>query len=519
MIIACINEGLGNQLFQYAIGRYLAYKLNTKLKLDITQCQDNHSHHAYYRLGEFNIKEDLATTQEIGSVNEKDWKILKDRPMPVTFNDNVFVGGNWMHNEKYFVEIEEILRRELTFKNPLGKISAKWEKKILAADCAVSLHLRMGDYLLPTNRNTHWGKLVSFDYFSNCIASLKKIVPKFTLFVFSDDLDCAKKFLKLNVPTEFVEGCETDTDELYLMSICKHNIIQHSTFAWWGAWLNRNPDKIVIAPDSWARSMRRLLTVPIPNHCRKLVEMPPMLSIIVYVENNLPTINLSLSSILSQDFPDHEIILVDASTDGSGDFCRQFTSDKKVTVLTTNTSTDKFSAWNKALEVARGDYVLFLTAKEFLFNNVAKSLAQFHYDYLKIYVEPRGEYISYANYGEIYPNIICMARFIEEDEKGTVVINGIQNKNFSLKVDSSLQNLNTFVELNVPVDQKLMALATKEINNFVGTKFFKRKFLNENNIRFVEGQTGNSELTFIVDTFMRTEKITFMPQVFLGRLK
>ena len=512
MIIMHIMGGIGNQFFQYAFGRYLAHKHNTELKLDITECENCKDwHHNYYRLGEFNVQENFATLDEIKSMPIFDEKNYKSVDEFINAPDDIFLYG-YFGKEKYFIEIRDILLREMTLKNPLGKNSAKWKEKILSSTCAVSLHIRHGDFLTPLIRKGSENHM-SLDYCLDSLKELQRDFPNLTVFVFSDDIKWCKETLKLNVPTEFVEGCETDAEELYLMSICKHNIIYNSTFAWWGAWLNQNPDKKVFVPNYWEGTMQNSISVPIKENARPLVEFPPMLSIIVYVENNLPTINLSLSSILSQDFPDHEIILVDASTDGSGDFCRQFTSDKKVTLLTTNTSTDKFSAWNKALEVARGDYVLFLTAKEFLFNNVAKSLAQFYYDYLKKYVEPRGEYISYANYGEIYPNIICTTQFLEDD-------GNIPNKNLSLKVDSFMQNLNTFVELNVPVDQKLMALATKSLNNFVGTKFFKRKFINDNNIRFIGGgQPGNSELTFIVDTFMRTEKITFMPQVFLGRLK
>ena len=514
MIIMHIMGGIGNQFFQYAFGRYLAYKHNTELKLDITECENSKTlHHNYYRLGEFNVHENFATLEEIKSLAR-----FEEQAEIINVPDNSFLIGHFA-NEKYFFEIRDILLREMTLKNPLGKNSSKWKEKILSADCSVSLHVRNGDYLVPHNRTGSQGKRISLEYYIDSLKELQKDFPNLTVFVFSDDLQWCKENLKFDVPTEFVEGCETDAEELYLMSICNHNIISNSTFSWWGAWLNKNPKKKVFIPEFYI-TMQNSVSIPIKENARPLVEFPPMLSVIVYVENNLPTVNLSLSSILSQDFPDYEIILVDASTDGSGDFCRQITPNKKVTLLTANNSTDKFSAWNKALEVARGDYVLFLTAKEFLFPNVAKSLAQFYYSYLKRYVEPRGEYISFANYGEIYPDIICMTQFIEEDEKGTVVINNIQNKKFSLKVSSTLKNLNTFVEVYIPFNQKLTTLATQEVNNFVGTKFFKRKFINDNNIRFIGGgRSVNSELAFIVDTFMRTEKIVFMPQVFLGRLK
>ena len=107
-----------------------------------------------------------------------------------------------------------------------------------------------------------------------------------------------------------------------------------------------------------------------------------------------------------------------------------------------------------------------------------------------------------------------------DKKASTMNFNSASTASFSLKVDSALQNLNGIMELSAPNNQKLIALGTQGINGRVGTKFFKRQFINENNIRFIGGgQLVDSELTFIVDAFMRTEKITFIPQVFYGRLK
>lgn len=147
MIITHIMGGIGNQLFQYALGRCLAYKNNTELKLEIFQCEaEKHSHHNYYRLAEFNIQENFATQDEVQSlkaVSEKNASFFE--PEVLNLKDNVFLHGYW-GNEKYFEDAEEILRQELTPKNPLGKTSNFWKEKILSAECAVSLHIRHGDY-------------------------------------------------------------------------------------------------------------------------------------------------------------------------------------------------------------------------------------------------------------------------------------------------------------------------------------------------------------------------------------
>ena len=483
MIIMHIMGGIGNQLFQYAMGRWLAHKHNTELKLEIMTClSQKNSHHNYYRLCEFNIQENFATEDEIKSLPLIREDQLKNRDDVYNLPDNVYLYGYWQ-NEKCFNEIRDILLREISLKNPLGKNSAAWKEKILAATCAVSLHVRFGDFLSPLLRN---GKLISFDFYEECINRLKKEFPDLTLFVFSDDLEWCKENFKFNVPTEFVEGCETDAEEMYLMSLCRHNIIPNSTFSWWGAWLNKNPNKKVFLKEN-GKMLNYAVNISVGANARPLIDFPPNLSIILYAENNSPEFELSFNSAAMQDFPDYEVIIVDASEEGDRENIHQLNGQKNFTVLTVNRHTTKTDAWNKGLEVARGDYVLFLTTKDFIVYQTAKHLAQALYDYLKVFVEPLGKYLTASHYGKDFPNIICTNKFLEEDAAGNAVINGMPDKKFSLKVDVALQNLNTIAEIFITENQKLMTLATQGINNFIGTKFFKRTFLNENNIRFEGG--------------------------------
>ena len=201
-----------------------------------------------------------------------------------------------------------------------------------------------------------------------------------------------------------------------------------------------------------------------------------------------------------QNILEYEVILIDSGTGKNSEFIRRFAYRKNISILRTN-SNSITQAYNMAIDCSVGEYLLFLDNDSFIFSYTVRIL----WDIV---------------YKSTLPNIICATQNIEEDENGTIVINGIPNKKFSLKVDASFQNLNGIMELSAPNNQKLIALGTQGINGRVGTKFFKRQFINENNIRFIGGgQLVDSELTFIVDAFMRTEKITFIPQVFYGRLK
>ena len=528
MIITHLMGGLGNQLFQYALGRYLAHKHNTELKLDITNCESNNqTHHSYYQLGAFNIQENFATPAEIKSLTPiYDFNYSEPsnfHPEILNSPDNVWLYGYWQ-SEKYFSDIAEILRREIILKNPLGKISNSWREKIINADCAVSLHIRHGDYLVPHLRNDFG--ILPIDYYKICVDELKKKFSSIHVFVFSDDLDWAKKFLNFDLPTEFVEGCEHNYEEMHLMTLCKHNIIANSSFSWWGAWLNPNPDKKVFAPSPWIRNPNWLENI-VPDSWIKIQidyeksarnNFPPFLSLIVYVENNATTIGLTMQSILAQDFKDYEIVIVDASTDGSGEFCRRFAGNPKITFINANRSTEKFAAWNLGVECARGEYISFLTGKNFIISNAAKYLAQLMARY-HVKAESNGQvnYINAIEYNAFFPNIICATQRIAEDAAGTFTINGIPDRKFAVTVDSPFQNLNAATEIKIASAQKLVLLGTNQLNNLLGTKFFKREFLNENKIRFDEKLGADAELMFLVNAFMHTENIVFVPQIFYGR--
>ena len=525
MVILQPRGGMSNQLFQYAFARNLAHKMNTELKIDTTYCDSQKDfHHTYYQLSAFNIHEVFATPEELKSVNERDWRILKainDIARPINYSDNVFVeGGNWFYHENFFAEIESIIRREITLRNALHETSARWKEKITSAKCAVSAHVRIGDYLLPSCR-TWGGYILPPEYFIACTNYLKKIYPDITIFVFSDDLDWCRENLKFDVPVQFVEGCEKDYEELYLMSLCKHNICSISTFSWWGAWLNQNPDKKVFAPH-FGIALQNSIRIPVDvNKCLHN-KFPVMLSIVLHVSDDISTVATVMSAVANQDFKEYELIIVDSSTDGSGKFCRQFAANENVSIIKSPKHATKYTAWNIGLDCAQGDYVLFLTGKDIILSETVKSLAKTLGTIFLLHSKKTHKYISMATYYENYcaqnPNIICAVQRIEEVDKGRLVINGLANKRFESFVDEPFQNLKEDTEIELDTRRELFRIVTGQMNNLLGTKFFKRAFLNENKIRFDENlKGGGTELMFLINAFMHTDKIVVVPQIFYGR--
>ena len=106
-----------------------------------------------------------------------------------------------------------------------------------------SVHVRRGDYLKLYPNHIFVGE----EYYTKSLDVMRsKGYDKFL--VFGDDQEWCKSFFKGN---EFEFISDEDYNEMYLMSLCGSNIIGNSTFSWWGAWLNHNQNKTVIAPNTW----------------------------------------------------------------------------------------------------------------------------------------------------------------------------------------------------------------------------------------------------------------------------
>ncbi len=388
MIVTQLLGGLGNQFFQYAAGRCLAHRLNTELKIYLGALDKNLDSHARYRLDEFNIVENIASEEEMQRVKANNY--IEEPPygfnmvdfIPAVMNspNNTYLAGFWQ-SEKYFIEIADIIRREFTLK-AIGKNALKWLEKIRNAECTVSLHVRRGDYLSSWTVNLFGA--MPLVYYYDCIDSLKKFYPRMTIFIFSDGIDWGKRNLMFDMPTEFVEGCERDVDEMFLMSQCRHNIISNSTFSWWGAWLNPRPDKKIFAPAVWLRK-HGYNTIIIPDSWTKMpvdytkypnIEANHELSIVICVKNDADAIADCLSSVLNQSSPHFEVIIIDdASTDHSGAICRRAADlNDKVRCVSLNRSVGRSAAFNLGLDLARNAYIIFIDGRKRIANTTVEMI-------------------------------------------------------------------------------------------------------------------------------------------------
>ena len=263
MIITKIKGGLGNQLFQYATGRAVASFHKLPLKLDLTWFE-NHKLHSGYRLDQLAIQADIASKNDIitmkggnnvlfsalrkaGLVKRKSYFKEKSSSYfdaSVFKNDFIYLEGYWQ-NELYFAKIRDLLLRELSPISSMNDLGNAYLELIKNSN-SVSLHVRRGDYLDLKNVG-----VLDVDYYMKSVEYIRTNVEKPIFFIFSDDLEWCKNSLGFLEGCIYVDRTQTEIDDLKLMSFCRHNIIANSSFSWWGAWLNQNPKKTVIAPKGW----------------------------------------------------------------------------------------------------------------------------------------------------------------------------------------------------------------------------------------------------------------------------
>jgi len=150
-------------------------------------------------------------------------------------------------SEKYFRRFERDIRNEFSFSDFVNEKNIKIKGEIEKSN-SISIHIKKGGY---TQSNFRGGCPMS--YYNQAIEYLAQRISNPFFFVFSDEPEWAVENLKTSHNVIFISH-NTDKDsflDLQLMSLCKHNIIANSSFGWWAAWLNVNPDKIVISPKLW----------------------------------------------------------------------------------------------------------------------------------------------------------------------------------------------------------------------------------------------------------------------------
>jgi hypothetical protein len=281
MIIVNMMGGLGNQMFQYAAARHLAVIHNTRLKIDASHFykQTANKEHTF-QLNCLNITSPQALGDEVseyrppGSTYRRIVnRIRKTLKLPVTemanphlysepdgssfkpevleLGPDVYLVG-YFNSYKYFEPITDIIIGEYTPKEGIGAEARDISESIDASN-SIGIHIRRGDYVDDPNVREGVEGIITERYYRNAIEFLSERVAAPHFFVFSNDMDWVKTHFKIPFRTTYVDinPPKRGYEDLWIMSRCKHNITAGgSTFSWWAAYLNPNPDKVIVRTEN-----------------------------------------------------------------------------------------------------------------------------------------------------------------------------------------------------------------------------------------------------------------------------
>jgi hypothetical protein len=276
MIVLKFRGGLGNQLFQYHAGKAFAQRIGTNVLFDVTEYNlPANDKYRPFLLKHFDfdismIKEKKKAIRFLGGNNNKTVKlnrfslidgenITETTNRLTVYNENdIYLPENNQYINGYFCDEKYLsnvgLLRLFEEKNTENeKLLVEIKKTI-----SVSVHMRRTDYLEDVHN--YYQGICTDRYYSNAIKLIRMKMHEPNFFIFSDDPLFANSYFKerFNDLRFTVIDCNAKKDDsyrdLFLMANCKHNIVANSTFSWWGAFYNENPNKMIICPTRFRKN-------------------------------------------------------------------------------------------------------------------------------------------------------------------------------------------------------------------------------------------------------------------------
>lgn len=261
MIVIKLKGGIGNQMFQYAFGKFLSLEYNRPLLLYTNFYTSGRSDRRFdletFKIDEYmNAEEVIFNNQwrrdEITLISENSYCFDRTNHQHLeadkTDKKLVIVDGYWQ-SYKYFAPIDNLIKRQFTFKHELSGIWKKMALEIVDSN-SVMIHVRRGDYL----QKLDYHGVVSERYISDGINYCTDHLTGARFYVFSDDISWCREKLSHYDNITFVDERFYGKDNLpylQLMCMCKHFIMANSSYSWWAAWLGRSKDSVVIYPKKW----------------------------------------------------------------------------------------------------------------------------------------------------------------------------------------------------------------------------------------------------------------------------
>nr|AEP25476.1 putative glycosyl transferase [Yersinia pseudotuberculosis] len=275
----CLFGGLGNQMFQFAVGKIIASKNNNSIIIDDGYYYSQPSKDTpqkleidQFKIGfeRFSSEKEKKYLKKIRILNKiKGVRKLNNLISPVTGSCKIYSDDDFSINKKiqnnsillgyfqssqYLINNRDLLLEEFTLSDKVLNVIKSTEayEFISGNSNLTAVHIRRGDYISNVAANRHHG-VCSIEYYESAMNKINLTQNSNRFVFFSDDIDWVKEHFQHIDGAYFVDNKSTSfsVTDIYLMSLCDNNIIANSSFSWWGAWLNKNKNKIVIYPNKW----------------------------------------------------------------------------------------------------------------------------------------------------------------------------------------------------------------------------------------------------------------------------
>jgi hypothetical protein len=256
MIVTKLQGGLGNQMFQYAIGLNYALAYDVPLGIDISLLRGDQMRQ--YNLDLFAGLKDVHTISRPyleANINER--TLLFDHDLALRIKDGDTLRGYWQ-NEQYFPLARHELRKQFVPGAPVPQffVPGMIETIKEAGTRSTFVGIRRSDYVVKQD----FHGVLPMSYYEEGLSLVKRWLGEDPIvFLMSDDPEWCKTNWNLPYVTHIagswgwttptVRGRE-DVD-MYMMSLCHNAVIANSTFHWWGAWLGPMQDRVIVAPKQW----------------------------------------------------------------------------------------------------------------------------------------------------------------------------------------------------------------------------------------------------------------------------
>lgn len=273
-------------MFQYACGRAVSLASHQSFRLDLSDMKKD-------SLRDYVLDQLSIIAEPLNWLEKRVWSRHRHQPLArmlfpsarcaevkengLPFASRVleirsasYLSGYWQ-SEKYFSGVNNDVRSDFRLKTGYTPARLETLSKIKAAENAVSVHVRRGDYVSNSKTNAIHGTCDP-EWYAAALSEMASRFKGMQLFVFSDDISWTRENLPCYPLMTFVEPQDDgkDVQDMHLMASCRAHVVANSSFSWWGAWLNPRRDKHVIAPAQWFRSSSHDARDLIPKSWQKL---------------------------------------------------------------------------------------------------------------------------------------------------------------------------------------------------------------------------------------------------------